>query len=125
MNFYKVGDIFLTVNSDNPGDRFTGTWTLIAKGRTLVGVDSNDSDFNTVEKTGGSKYLQRHSHSYNRNVSPSYETVFISGNSTSGMISQPSGYGLTAGYASIGEEGTGNSGNLQPYFTCYIWCRTA
>ena len=24
-----------------------------------------------------------------------------------------------------GEAGTGNSGNLQPYFTCYIWCRTA
>ena len=64
LNFYKVGDIFLTVNSDNPGDRFTGTWTLIAKGRTLVGVDPNDSDFNTVEKTGGSKYIQNHVHKW-------------------------------------------------------------
>jgi len=72
--YYPVGSIYLSVNTTNPSKWFGGTWEQIAKGRTLVGVDTNDTDFNTVKKTGGSKYLQEHT---------------------------------------------------PPYFTCYIWCRTA
>ena len=32
-----------------------GTWQLIAQGRTLVGIDSGDTDFDTMGKTGGVK----------------------------------------------------------------------
>ena len=34
-----------------------------AIGRTLVGVDTGQSEFNTVLKTGGHKELQSHNHS--------------------------------------------------------------
>ena len=60
---YRVGDIIITVNSENPSVRYGGTWELLCPGRTLVCIDTGDSDFSTVKKTGGSKYMQQHNHS--------------------------------------------------------------
>lgn len=52
---YPVGSIYTSVNPTNPSTFFGGTWEAFGTGRTLVGIDENDSNFNTVEKTGGSK----------------------------------------------------------------------
>ena len=62
---YPVGAIFPTVNSVNPGTYLTGTtWELFGSGKTLVGVDTDDTDFDTVEKAGGKKTVTLiHSHS--------------------------------------------------------------
>ena len=64
---YPVGAIFPTVNSVNPGTYLTGTtWELFGAGKTLVGVDATDDEFNTVEKTGGQKeYVYTHAHTIN------------------------------------------------------------
>ena len=133
INLFEVGDIFLTVNNINPATRFKGTWELIAKGRTLVGVDPNDSDFNTVQKIGGSKFLQKHFHDIRwGNENGSGVTVSSSGTGTQVLNISSWNWNYNTGnqkgsgsnlYTNV--EGTGNSGNLQPYFTCYIWCRTA
>ncbi|MEG0282624.1 MAG: hypothetical protein RR662_05550 [Clostridia bacterium] len=54
-NCYPIGSIYMTLNSENPNKTFGfGTWERI-KGKMLFGVDEADSDFNTVEKTGGNK----------------------------------------------------------------------
>lgn len=50
VGLYKVGDIFLTMNTENPADRFGGTWELIAQGRALIGVGSIEA--NTVDTHG-------------------------------------------------------------------------
>ena len=121
--YYPVGSIYLSVIDTNPSIWFGGTWEQIAKGRTLVGVDTNDTDFNTVKKTGGSKYLQKHRHTAGK-----YDAMGIgnsavaSGNNYQGIIATGNSY---TSRISTNETGTGDSGNLQPYFTCYIWCRTA
>lgn len=62
---YPVGAIFPSVNNVNPGTYLTGTtWELFGSGKTLVGVDTDDTDFNTVEKAGGAKTVNlNHSHS--------------------------------------------------------------
>lgn len=60
---YPIGSIYLTINSANPSTYFGGTWVAWGTGRVPVGVDTNDSNFNTVEKTGGSSAIQSHSHS--------------------------------------------------------------
>jgi len=68
-----VGSIFISVVSTNPNTLFGfGSWSQIAPGRTLVGLDSGDSDFNTVRKTGGAKThtlvsgeLATHTHTQN------------------------------------------------------------
>lgn len=56
---YPVGSIYMSVNNVNPGTLFGGTWEAWGAGRVPVGVNTSDTDFNTVEKTGGAK-----SHSY-------------------------------------------------------------
>lgn len=68
--FYPVGSVYETMDSSfDPNKKWGGTWERI-KGRVLVGVDENDSDFNTAEKIGGEKThklsvseMPSHSHS--------------------------------------------------------------
>lgn len=51
---YPVGSIYISVVNTNPSSLFGGTWVAFASGRTLVGVDTSQRDFSTVQKTGGS-----------------------------------------------------------------------
>ena len=67
---YPVGSIYISTASTNPSSFLGGTWEAYGKGQTLVGIDSNQTEFNTVGKTGGSKTvtlkevnLPSHSHS--------------------------------------------------------------
>ena len=51
-----IGTIHISTNSANPSTYFGfGTWTAYGNGRAIVGVDTSQTDFNTVRKTGGSK----------------------------------------------------------------------
>ena len=52
---YPVGSIYMSINSANPSTLFGGTWSLFGAGRTPVCINTSDTDFNTVEKTGGEK----------------------------------------------------------------------
>lgn len=52
---YPIGSIYMSVNNTNPSDLFGGTWAAWGAGRVPIGVNASDSDFNAVEKTGGSK----------------------------------------------------------------------
>jgi len=53
---FPIGSVFLSVVSTNPATLLGyGTWSAIAAGRMLVGLDSGDTDFDTVEETGGAK----------------------------------------------------------------------
>ena len=131
--YYPIGSIYLSINDTNPSKWFGGTWEQIAKGRTLVGVDTNDTDFNTVKKTGGSKFLQNHYHDI-RYQYPDYLGVTISYTGEGRDVLNVSSWNWTKNVKGLKDsgsnlytscEGSGDSGNLQPYFTCYIWCRTA
>jgi microcystin-dependent protein len=53
---YPVGSIYISVVNTNPATVFGfGTWVSFGAGRCLVGVDVGQSEFDAVEKTGGSK----------------------------------------------------------------------
>lgn len=52
---YPVGSIYMSVNNVNPSTFLGGTWEAWGSGQVPVGVNPNDSDFSTAEKTGGSK----------------------------------------------------------------------
>ena len=59
LNFvHPVGSIYMTTDSRNPATLFGGTWVRWGEGRVPVGVSADDSDFNTVGKTGGEKEHQ-------------------------------------------------------------------
>jgi hypothetical protein len=60
---YPVGTIYMSASSTNPGTLFGGTWVAWGSGRVPIGVNSSDTDFNSVEKTGGSKTINlSHTH---------------------------------------------------------------
>jgi len=52
---FPVGSIFTSVSPTNPNTLLGyGTWTAFGTGRVLVGVDTGNASFDTVEETGGS-----------------------------------------------------------------------
>ena len=55
LKVYPIGSIYISYNSTNPETLFGGTWEAYGKGQTLVGIDTNQTEFNTVGKTGGEK----------------------------------------------------------------------
>lgn len=66
---YPVGSIYLSIKNTNPSSLFGGTWTAWGSGRVPVGVDTGDSNFNSVEKTGGSNTTSiAHTHSVSGNT---------------------------------------------------------
>lgn len=67
-----VGTIRMTTTNVNPSSYLGGTWVAWGSGRVPVGVDTEDSSFNAVEKMGGSKThaitaseMPSHNHSVN------------------------------------------------------------
>lgn len=139
---YDVGDIYITTSSVNPSTRFGGTWELFGQGRTLVGYNASDTDFNAIKKTGGNKNMQAHTHTGSMNSAGNHKHEL--GGETDSLASGSS-YARPRGYSSgvlettydtnttgahthtltINSAGTGNSGNLQPYIVVYMWLRIA
>lgn len=65
---YPIGSIFMSVNSTNPGNLFSGTvWEAWGQGRVPVGVDGNDGTFQRAESKGGAK-----THTLSTNEMPSH-----------------------------------------------------
>ena len=114
----------ITFNNVNPSTYITGTtWKLEAQGKTLVGVDENDTDFNTAGKTGGSK-------TKTLGLEHMPQNLYVDADTTNGTINKW-----------IREEQGSNWCNrinwhrndaaqesvsiVQPYITVYIWRRIA
>ena len=76
------------------------------RGRVSVGLDSNQTEFDTIGKKSGSKYMQKHSHKLGA------EGAWYYGVSTANL----GGSGRWAYRVyETNETGEGDSGNLQPY----------
>ena len=112
---YPVGSIYISVNSINPSNLFGGTWVAWGTGRVPVGIDISDTNFNMVEKIGGSKNLQAHTH----NVVLSNITYASGANYNAFCMNSAAVSDIKTTYST----GEGNSGNLQPYITCCMWKR--
>ena len=50
---FPVGSIYSSVKNTSPQSFLGGTWVAWGSGRVPVGVNTNDTNFSTVEKTGG------------------------------------------------------------------------
>lgn len=125
---YPVGSVYISVVSTNPGTLFgIGTWIAFAVGRTLVGIDAGQTEFDAVEETGGVK-----THTLVLNEIPAHNHVIRSQTATTGTAtSYEHGTLDTSSAEAEVTEVTDNAGggaahnNLQPYIVTYMWKRTA
>lgn len=144
---YPIGAIYISANNTNPANLFGGEWIEFAKGKTLIGVDTTQTEFNTVLKTGGSKTMI-HNHgagtlganigAFDADItSIGYQAVLKRTNdsaftygfkglpSISGSVSNSRIAHNTPVYGTTEDSSSSTSSNLQPYITCYMWKRTA
>lgn len=136
---YYIGSIIIDTKNINPSDYLGfGTWEYFGEGKCLVGVDAGQTEFNTVEKTGGEKQhsltrgeLPRITGQINFHGSGAGGTV-VNGTSgdfiSNGIQNKYIGGSPIAGAQSVGLVsmdfgGNGSHNNLQPYITVYIWKR--
>ena len=136
---HPIGSIEINVSGTNPSEYIGGTWESYGSGRVLVGVDASQTEFDTVEKTGGSK-THTHTtgnHTLTINEIPSHSHAInfdqTTGSSTNALKTgvqtvYTGDYGIvqkTGGGQPHNHGNTGDSSNIQPYITVYIWKRTA
>lgn len=136
---YPVGSIFISAVSTNPATLLGfGTWSAFGAGKTLVGIDSTDTAFDTVEETGGSKTTTvQHVHSGPNHTHSTLggDSVCFNNDQVSACPSNFHTLGADTGQqASTNAGGTQNTGNMstnttpsivQPYIVTYFWKRTA
>lgn len=152
---FPVGSVFISVVSTNPATLLGyGTWGAIAAGRVLVGLDSGDTDFDTVEETGGAKtvtldttMIPAHTHVQNAHThtQDAHAHTQASQTATAGSISSWEHGAIDTSSAATETLNTGNAtavnqnatatnqdtgggaahSNVQPYFVVYMFKRTA
>ena len=127
---YPVGSIYFSVTDDTVEkvqERFGGTWEVFGQGKTIVGVNTSETEFNTIEKTGGEKthtltINEIPSHSHRQYVTANSGTVGVRKDwSSDGKAAAAYDQGINTG--AVGGGGAHN--NLQPYITVYMYKRVA
>ncbi len=148
---WPVGSVYISVNDVNPGTLLGGSWVEFAKGRTIVGMDAEQTEFNELEKVGGSKeetlsvnQMPAHNHTGTTNTSGNHSHSMTndklrtspSGNNRliiggSGQQVQWDSTGTTTNGQHQHTFTTANRGggqahnNLQPYIVVKLWQRVA
>jgi len=151
---YPVGSIYINAAvSTNPNTLLGfGTWTAFGAGKVLVGLDSSDALFDTLEETGGSKdsIVVSHTHTAtvaetahfhttdgtngsNKHAVRAGSDAIIDGSSgtsspedadyITGSKTGTASTGITVSNASTGSSGT--NANVQPFIVVRMWKRTA
>lgn len=145
QSLYPIGSIYINASSSsNPSTLFGfGTWVAFGAGRVLVGFDSSDALFNTLESTGGSKnaVLVSHTHTPTTTVTdPGHwhqignsngvgasnagkDLMGTTFNSPQYIASSTTGITVSTSISTVGVSAT--NANLQPYITVNMWKRTA
>lgn len=137
LESHPVGSIYITASEaestpDKLKQLYGGTWSIFGAGKTLVSLDSTQTEFNTLEKTGGEKThtlttseIPAHSHNFwytwsgANNVGGNWK-INMSSTGIGGSGSWPNSSGLN-NVANTGGNQAHN--NLQPYITVYMYKR--
>jgi len=121
---FPIGAVFISTVSTDPSILLGyGTWSAFGAGRVLVGLDSGDGDFDTVEETGGAKThtltvaeMPNHDHDAGGSVPRG---------ATGGALANGWGGSSTNQGTLSAEGGDGAHNNLQPYIVVYMFKRTS
>lgn len=137
--FYPIGSIYQSTEATNPATFMGGTWERFANGRTLIGVDEADSDFNIAHKTGGSKVHDHGDGTYEAMIganggntdsigyqaSNKNDDVLRNSTATYKVVGTSMGAGRNFNHFTRIAGRSAESSSLQPYVTIYRWRRIA
>ena len=124
---YPIGSIFTTVtayaNSAAVVAAIGGTtWVAFAAGKMLIGLDSGDTDFDTVEETGGAKTHTLSTAEMPAHTHTSTRMVDENDSNSGGDLHGSGNYEATV----TGSTGGGAAHSIMnPYIAVYMWKRTA
>jgi hypothetical protein len=100
--FWPIGSVYISIVATNPSDLMGfGTWSAFGAGRVLVGLDSEDPDFDTAEEEGGAK---------SRNTDVAGVGATARGSTASTLTLKAHVHPVNV---------------VQPYIVVYMWKRTA
>lgn len=108
---HPIGSIEINISGANPSTYLGGTWIAWGSGKVPVGINTSDTDFKTVEKTGGTK---NHTHTYaHTHGIPGVAHTHSTGNHTLTVAEMPShthwtreiAPGLYAGWGNKSQDG--------------------
>lgn len=143
---HPVGSIYMSTSATNPTNLFGGTWVAWGAGRVPVGFNGSDGNFNSSEKTGGSKTINiQHNHGLSNaraavgRADSSMSTMSYTSGGNPHNVYFDREFSYWGGIAGVSKHATdtakiyGNTNDggstaasvLQSYITCYMWKRTA
>ena len=130
---FPVGSVFLAVVATNPATLLGyGTWSAFGAGRMLVGFDAGQTEFDTVEETGGAKTVtltgaqsglpaHRHQVLRERSATTGAATTQIARTADTSSTVDTAVFTENVVAANAAEAHS----NLPPYIVAYFWKRTA
>ena len=142
---YPIGSIYISVSDDTVSKveaRFGGNWQSFGAGKMLVGVNTSETEFNTVEKTGGEKThkltiseMPAHRHLlirqqwFGADILYTSSSIYSWKSSTGGATS----YGYKTNATNLADNssdmlttgGDGSHNNIPPYVTVYMYKRVS
>ena len=121
---WPVGSVFVSTVATDPATLMGfGTWAAFGTGRVLVGRDTGQTEFDTLEKTGGAKAhtlsldeIPAHAHTHDSPNSPGLNRL---------LGALPSVAAVSSGTATSTVGGGQAHNNLQPFIVVNFWRRTA
>jgi hypothetical protein len=151
---YPVGSIYVNAAvSTNPATLLGfGTWAEFGAGRVMVGLNSSDALFDTLEETGGSKdaIVVEHTHTgttggqsadhfhnlnvdtgtafYGQSTSGGPSTAGFTGDATTALVqpfTQYTSNDHTHNFTTASTGSSGTNANVQPFIVVKMWKRTA
>lgn len=125
---FPVGQIVIKGDNEDYSNWLGFTWERTAVGKVLVGIDSNDTDFNTIGKTGGAKKVALTKNELPKEIGQAllYDSnAPTQSSSMDALTTQWTNKYRSGLYNVINEQGGNAHNNLQPYQVVAYWKRVA
>ena len=125
---FPVGQIVIKGDNADYSNWLGFTWERTAVGKVLVGIDSTDSDFNTIGKTSGTKKVTLTKNELPKEIGQAllYDSnAPTQSSSTDALTTQWTNKYRSGLYNIVNEQGGNAHNNLQPYQVVAYWKRIA
>ena len=125
---FPVGQIVIKGDNEDYSNWLGFTWERTAVGKVLVGIDSTDTDFNTIDKTGGVKKVTLTKNELPREIGQAllYDSnAPVQSSSMDALTTQWTNKYRSGLYNVVNEQGGNAHNNLQPYQVVAYWKRIA